>query len=95
MRQLGARPTMAGIEALRQRLVTEDSRWSLISRTIDRLVVLHNPDQVAGGPGEIPNVPIPPAGHTLEQWNQYFDQLSPFYRSQASETDPSAASGDT
>ncbi|HET6232745.1 MAG TPA: DUF4157 domain-containing protein [Longimicrobiaceae bacterium] len=65
----------AGIEALYERLQRLDARWAIISRTLSRLAVLHNPDQVAGGPGEIPPIRIPPTSDDVEAWEQYMSDL--------------------
>jgi hypothetical protein len=66
-----------GIEALHARLLAEDSRWKQISRDASRLAVLHNPDQVAGGPGDIPDIDIPPpdTDRDSEEWDVYLDRL--------------------
>jgi hypothetical protein len=73
-----ARLHEAGKKALYEKLKKEEARWEIISRTLDRIAVLHNPDQVAGGTGEIPPVPIPPGGEaSVAEWEAYLDKLRP------------------
>ena len=64
-----------GIRRLYERLKQEDQRWAAIAGSLERLAVLHNPDQVAGGPGEIPEIAPPPTDPADPRWPYYLDQL--------------------
>ena len=64
-----------GIRRLYERLKQEDGRWAAIAGSVEKLAVLHNPDQVAGGPGEIPEIPPPPMDADDPRWPSYLDKL--------------------
>lgn len=67
-----------GLEALYDRFVEGDKRWKKIAKDTGYMAVLHNPDQVAGGPGEIPEIDIPPSSDDEAAWEAYLDKLTQF-----------------
>ena len=65
-------------------LVKEFEDWSTLVKSIDDLVVIHNPDQVAGGPGQVQGIPVPPdvdeeKTNNSDVWIEYVKSLKKLY----------------
>jgi len=66
------------------RLVKEFEDWSALVKSIDDLVVIHNPDQVAGGPGNVKGITPPPdvdeeKTNNSDVWINYVISLKQLY----------------
>jgi Domain of unknown function (DUF4157)/Novel toxin 15 len=68
-----------GIKVLYDRAVREDAQFATICSEVMKFVVLHDPDQIAGGPEKITEIPLPPPASTRTpaQWEKYLADLKP------------------
>ena len=70
---------LEGIKVLYDRAVKADAQFATICSEVMKFVVLHDPDQIAGGPEKITEVPPPPPASTRTpaQWEAYLALLKP------------------